>query len=184
MGVPVEVAAVLSGLHRGELRGLREPTPLGALDVRIVPTAGGYDPIDVRILRAVARLRTQHSLQHVRKSLRQIGYPELRRAAHADGDGELRELLGLRAVWPAFTNRHGERVHDLRRPRPLLRVHPDVCDGTPCIERTRVPALDVGLAFMTNGRPEAVGALYPYLTGPQIWDAFLFLGDVLGHSEP
>ncbi len=156
MSFPVELTAALSGasvyqLQRWRSNGLFTPeTPGPPLQ---------YSFRDVVALRTVVRLRSETSLQKIRRALANLTEYDLtdhmsqysfatdgRTIAVSTEEGFLDlvknpgqfHLFSLAKIYEPFVAKSGEDVVDFRRPRPHLSVDARRLGGWPTIEGTRV----------------------------------------------
>ena len=194
MAFPVELASVLTGasisqLRRWSSRGL------------IIPEVRPKRPMlysfrDLVALRSVMWLRTETSLQRVRKALANLSAYDLTDHPSAykfatdgrtisvwtdDGFMDLVQRPGqyeihtLADFYRPFQNRAGEQVVDFERPMKYLRVNARRMGGWPTIEGTRVPYDSI--ASLLEGdevTPAQVKRFYPAVSAAGARDAAAF----------
>lgn len=194
---PAELASVLSGASMGQLAHWRKTGLL-------VPEAGDspwrYSFRDVVALRTVMKLRTDLSLQKVRKAFKNLpvydftehpasyefGYDD-KTIAVLDGEqwvdlvdhpGQL-NVFSLADVFQPFTTLSGRPVADFREPRKHLRVKGGLLGGWPTIVGTRV-GYDTVANLMEDGSLTAadVHHFYPTVPVEAVADAVSFAEDV------
>lgn len=198
MAFPLKLAATLSGTTPSQLRRLRERG-------LVVPEVRPYRPPiysfrDVVLLRTLAFLRQEVSLQRIGKAFRSLDMLELTDHPSAyrfgtDGktilvehDGQALdlvehpgqiELFTFEDITRQFRNFRGDLVAEFRHPAPNIEVLPRRLGGWPTIERTRVP-YDViaNLVDFDTILPEDVPSLYPSVTADAARSAVSFAAKV------
>lgn len=203
MAYPTPVAAALSGATVRQLAYWRNTrTPSGALlDPEYRPSRARvlYSFRDVVALRTVVYLREESSLQKIRRAidnLRDLGsldhLSEYRLIADGDSivvahddeeslstdlvesPGQIRLIAQFSDVVRPFANPQGENVVDLYRPRPRLRVHPEVRGGFPVIKDTRIPFDQVASLVADGVAPAEIRDYYPGVSATAASDAHDF----------
>lgn len=182
MTFPTKMASILTGATVSQLHGWRKNI--------LVPELGTdpylYSFRDLVALRTMVKLRTDVSLQAIRKAFNQLQGMDLTEHPSAyelrsdgktvyliEGDAATdlvknpgqRLLLKLDDLFAPFDNFRGERVVDFRRPRPHLHVSEQRLGGWPTVEDTRVP-FDVvaDLVSTEEIRFDQVEHFYPGVT--------------------
>jgi uncharacterized protein (DUF433 family)/DNA-binding transcriptional MerR regulator len=168
VGYPEALTAALGGVTVHQLRRWRSgSSPL------LVPEMRSTRPIlysfrDVMAIRAVAMLRTDFSLQKIRKAIANLhNFTDVEHLANHRifGDGRTivwanageqvdilkrpgqRLLLTMKDVLDGFKGWTGADVVPLLKPKAGIEIDPDVLQGFPVIENTRIPYRTVsGLA--------------------------------------
>ncbi|MDU0291428.1 DUF433 domain-containing protein [Saccharothrix longispora] len=190
---PAELASVLSGASMGQLAHWRKTGLL-------VPEGGGnpvrYSFQDVVALRMVMKLRTDLSLQKVRKAFANL--PVFNFTAHPAeyrfgtdhrtiavlDDQQWMDLVRkpgqydmftLADVFQPFVTQSGREVVDFRRPRRRITVDGGRLGGWPTIAGTRV-GFDTIAALVEDGsvEPEEVRHFYPAVSVEAVADAVSF----------
>ena len=163
-----------------------------------------YSFRDIVALRTVAWLRSDHSLQQIRKSLelvreldttvhpsafkimklgQSIGFVRSTDGATIDIAKEPgQEVLGtLENVFAAFETRQNKKVDPLLHPRPGVEVNPDRLGGWPTISGTRVP-FDTIARLIEDGsvNPQDAGLYYPGVSADAANDALDYFQSVTG----
>jgi uncharacterized protein (DUF433 family) len=187
---PAELASVLSGASMGQLAHWRSS---GLLVPEESSNPVRYSFRDVVTLRTVMRLRTDLSLQKVRKAFANLPvynfteHPSEYRfgtdhktIAVLDNEHWM-DLVGkpgqydvftLADVFQPFTTQAGREVVDFRRPRKHIRVNGARMGGWPTIAGTRV-AYDTVAILMEDGSLDAedVNHFYPTVPVEAVGDA-------------
>ncbi|WP_229398838.1 DUF433 domain-containing protein [Micromonospora okii] len=161
MAYPEALTAALGGVTVHQLRRWRSgPTPL------LAPETSATRPIlysfrDLIAIRTVAKLRTDFSLQKIRRALANLqDLTDVEHLAHhrliGDGrdtivwatEGEQvdilrrpgqRLLVTMQDVLGEFEGWTGATIVPLQRPKAGIEIDPDVLQGFPVIEHTRIP---------------------------------------------
>jgi len=192
---PADLTSTLTGASIYQLKRWRRTGLL-------VPEAQPFRPPlysfrDLVAIRTVVWLRTEVSLQRIRKALANL--PVLDFTEHpaayefaTDGKsiGVLDEnrqvvdlverpgqiqIFNLAEVFSEFENKSGRRVVNFRKPRDHLEVHAGRLGGWPTVLHTRVPYDDVAKLLRTGDiRPEQVSRFYPSVTAEAAVDAYEF----------
>lgn len=181
---PADLTSVLSGASVFQLQRWRR-TEL--LVPEVSPRPALYSFRDVVALRTVMKLRTEATLQKVRKAFANL--PEFELTKHpseyrfgtdgktiavADDEGRWMDLVKnpgqytlftLADVFQPFTTKTGREVVDFVRPRRHLRVDGARMGGWPTIEGTRV-AYDTVSKLMADGSMSAEDVHYFYPSVP------------------
>lgn len=197
MSFPVDLTAALTGASVSQLQRWRS-TDLLRPEEQTRPSVL-YSFRDVVALRTFVRLRSETSLQKIRKALTGLRDLDLtehpsRYQLHTDGDsvflveGEQavdlvqrpgqRVLLSLSDVFAAFQTRQGRQVTDFRHPRPLLSVREARVGGWPTIARTRVGYDSVAKLVLGGVEPAEVKRFYSSVTAEAARDAVDFYQEV------
>ncbi|GAB3152820.1 hypothetical protein GCM10027290_44330 [Micromonospora sonneratiae] len=171
MAYPEALTAALGGVTVHQLRRWRSgSSPL------LVPETSSTRPIqysfrDLIAIRTVANLRTDFSLQKIRKALANL--QDLTDVEHLAnyrllGDGRTivwategeqvdilkqpgqRLLITMKDVLGEFEGWTGATIVPLRRPKAGVEIDPDVLQGFPVIESTRIPYSTVS-GLVTDG---------------------------------
>lgn len=192
---PTELTAVLTGASRRQLRRWKA-TGLLVPEVAVKPRLL-YSFRNVVALRTVVRLRSETSLQKVRRAFATM--PALDFTDHpakyrfgtdgrtivvADNDGNTidlvrnpgqYELLSLADIFKPFLTNRGDNVVDFLHPRERLEVHAGRMGGRPTIVETRIP-YDTIAALMASGEvtPDDVSYYYPGVDPDAARDALDF----------
>lgn len=206
MAFPVLLASKMSGASIGQLAYWRSSGVLKPeLESSKPPLL--YSFRDIVALRTVAWLRSDHSLQSVRKALATL--PELDLAEHpakyklvklgksigvvADDDptraidlvkepGQI-TLGTLQDVFAEFETHGHRRVDSLIHPREGVEVNPAKLGGWPTIVGTRVP-YDVVAALIGDGTisPNDVVLYYPGVSAQAARDALDYHQSIMGKA--
>ncbi|QBI54757.1 DUF433 domain-containing protein [Streptomonospora litoralis] len=184
MAFPIKLASVLTGATVAQLHRWRRDllTPEVGTDPYL------YSFRDLVALRSFVKLRTDVSLQAIRKALNQLrdldltDHPsvyELRtdgRSVYLVDDDAVTDLvkrpgqsllLNLENVFAPFENFRGDPVVDFRRPRRHLHVSEHRLAGWPTVENTRIPfdtiaklvsSGDIGFADVAHFYPDVSAA--------------------------
>ncbi|GGP48230.1 DUF433 domain-containing protein [Saccharothrix coeruleofusca] len=198
MVFPADVASVLSGASMGQLRHWRN-TGLVVPGVADDPALYSYQ--DVVALRIVMWLRTESTLQRVRKAfanLRAYRFTDHPASYRFGTDGDTiavrddderwtdlvrkpgqTHMFTLAEVFQPFTTRNGREVVDFTRPRGHLRVDANLLGGWPAIEGTRI-GFDTVAALVEDGSltAEDVHHYYPSVPVEAVPDAVSFADSV------
>ncbi|NEW28519.1 DUF433 domain-containing protein [Nocardia cyriacigeorgica] len=196
MSFPSDITSALSGATLSQLRSWRAgASPLLAPEYGVKPKAL-YSFRDVVALRTVVRLRSQVSLQKVRKAFRSMKDMDLTEHPSrytlvadsssvflVDNEGatdlvknpKQRVLIDLYDVFAPFTNFRDEEVVDFLHPRKSLEVREARVGGWPTIADTRVPFDTVAL-LVADGDvpPEDVEMYFPGVDQNAVADAVSF----------
>lgn len=193
---PAELASVMSGASMHQLARWRK---IGLLVPEVSARPALYSFRDVVALRTVMRLRTEASLQKVRKAFSML--PEFDLTKHpseysfgtngktiavvdANGFGidlvknpGQYEVFTLAQIFKPFKTRTGREVVDFLKPRRHLSVDGERMGGWPTIEGTRV-TYDTVSKLMGDGTLTAQDVHYYYPTVPveAVGDAVEFAG--------
>ena len=203
MTFPIPLASKMSGASINQLRywhreGILVP------EIEHIARPYLYSYRDIVALRTVAWLRSDHSLQQIRKSLDLVR--DLDTAAHPSEfkimklgksigfvrstDGAMidvakepgQEVLGtLENVFGAFVTRRKKKVDPLLHPRPGVEVNPDRLGGWPTISGTRIP-FDTIARLVEDGSvdPEDAERYYPGVSADAAQDALDYYQSVAG----
>lgn len=203
MAFDIDLTVALSGaskdqLYRWNRDGLLTP------EISTDPTEGFlWSFRDIIALRTFVKLRKNHSLQAIRKALRNLRDLSLTDHPSAyvlvsdsssvflvENEGkEATDLLkqrhqkiisNLDDIFRGFShpNRKGQVV-DLRAPRPLLQVNERRMGGFPTIKNTRIPYDIIGnLIYDGDVSPSQVSDYYPGVTAADALDDLDFLKQV------
>lgn len=203
MPFPIPLASKMSGATIGQLAYWRKEHVL-VPEVESTKAPYLYSFRDIVALRTFAWLRTDHSLQSIRRSLdtlRELDMVEhpstyklvktgKRRIAvvpegdHAielaDGAGQT-TVGSLAQVFDEFTASRNRRVDALLSPRRGVEVNPSRLGGWPTIRGTRVP-FDLVAALISDGSvtPERVSDFYPGVSADDARDALDFQRAIQG----
>ncbi len=188
------MTAALTGASLRQLGHWRAPGEHGTV---LSPEVSSQRPIlysfrDLIALRTCVYLRTEVSLQKIRKALnnlRRLGEREHLSSyklvasgpsialLHDDGQVDLVDspgqgiLVWMADVLGSFPKASGEVVPDLYAPREELEVQPLTQAGTPVIRHTRVP-YDIVAGLVADGvAPEDVATYYPSVSAAAARDA-------------
>ncbi len=185
MAYPDTLTAALGGVTVHQLRNWRSGTvPL------LVPEAHPVRPVrysfrDLIAIRTFAALRTDFSLQKIRKAVanlqtlvdvehlsnyRLVGDGSTIVWATGDESVDLlkhpgqRLLITMRDVLSEFRGWTGATVVPLRRPKRGVEIHPGTLDGFPVIQNTRIP-YDTIAGLASDGlNAEDIRHFYPSVT--------------------
>lgn len=161
MSFPVDITSALTGATKPQLQRWRTgASPLLVPEYGIKPQAL-YSFRDLVALRTVVKLRSETSLQKIRKAFRELQNMELTEhpsnytlIARGDsiylveGDSEATDLVkvpgqrvlaSLEDVFAPFLNFRQEQVVDFLHPRKRLEVREGRMGGWPTIKGTRIP---------------------------------------------
>lgn len=191
---PPNLTSVLSGASVYQLKNWRST---GLLVPEVSRNPVQYSFRDVVALRTVMRLRTESSLQKVRKAFSRL--PEFDLTKHpaeyrfgTDGrtiwvlDEEGRgidlvrnpgqyEVFSLADVFEPFVTKSGREVVNFLRPKPHLAVDGERMGGWPTIRGTRVGYDTVSRLVADDGlTPDAVHDYYPTVPVGAVLDAVGF----------
>ncbi len=192
---PTNITAVLTGASRSQLRRWNV-TGLLVPEVAVKPRLL-YSFRDVVALRTVVRLRSETSLQKVRRAFATM--PALDFTEHpskyrfgtdgstivvADNDGNTidlvkhpgqYELLSLADIFLPFKTNRGDTVVDFLHPREHLEVRAGRLGGWPTITQTRIP-YDSIAELVSTGEvpPDEVSYYYPGVDASAAYDALEF----------
>ncbi|MET1072597.1 MAG: DUF433 domain-containing protein [Umezawaea sp.] len=193
---PADLTSVMTGASVHQLAGWRA-TGLLVPEISARPVL--YSFRDVVALRTVMKLRTEATLQRVRKAFARLPEFELTKhpseysfgtdgktisAVDADGVGidlvrypGQYEAVTLAEIFRPFTTKSGREVVDFLAPRHHLRVDGARMGGWPTIAGTRV-AYDTISELMADGRltAEDVHYYYPSVPVAAVPDAVEFAG--------
>jgi len=188
------LAAALGGVTESQLaHWRRKPNPLLAPEVSSRPRVR-YSFRDLLAIRTMARLRTEVSLQKIRKAvanLKDLG--DFEHLSHyqlvADGDSIVwigdqtvdvlkrpgqQVLVAMRDVLGEFVGRTGDTVVPLARPKPGVRIDPLVLGGFPVIEESRVPYDTVASLAEEGFDADAIRRFYPSVSDIGVTGAVAF----------
>jgi uncharacterized protein (DUF433 family)/DNA-binding transcriptional MerR regulator len=196
---PVPLASTLSGATPRQLSYWRRPTAAAPALLEPAAKRGGrflYSWADVVALRAIVYLRQEKSLPTIRTAVSTLRRLESEEWEHLSRYELVRtrqtiivrtprgELLDLEQepgtvleevlfedILEPFQTAAGERVPDMRHPRPGLVVHPRILGGYPVAIGSRVP-FDVIAGLADEGaEPADIVAMYPSVNVEAIPDA-------------
>lgn len=199
MAFPVDLASTLTGASVDTLRRWRRQ---GLISPELNSTRPMlYSFRDLVALRSVCYLRSEVSLQKIRKALATLSEQELNQHLSEyrlatdggtvvvwtdDGFVDLVKKPGqfhfvtLAQIYRPFTNQANKPVVDFERPRERIEVAPGRLGGYPTIAGTRVPYDTV--ARLQEGakpvRPEDIGRYFPGVSGEAARDALDFAAEV------
>ncbi|RJO77593.1 DUF433 domain-containing protein [Nocardia panacis] len=206
MTFPADLTSALTGATLSQLsRWRRGDSPLLVPELGVRPQAQ-YSFRDLMALRTVVKLRSEVSLQRIRKAFASLQGMDLTEhpsrytlttdgvtvfLIEADGATDLvrrpgqRVLATLNDVFAPFTNFRGENVVDFLHPRPRLAVREGRAGGWPTIRDTRVP-YDTIARLVANGDvpASAVGDYYPTVQPADVPDAVDFDRQVVHIRQP
>lgn len=203
MAFPVDLTATLTGASVSQLQRWRS-TDLLRPETQARPTVL-YSFRDVVALRTFVRLRSEVSLQRIRKALTGLRDLDLtehpsRYELHTDGESVFlvvdeqavdlvlrpgqRVLLSLSDVFATFQTRQGREVADFRHPRPLLSVRETRVGGWPTIAHTRVGYDSVAKLVLGGVEPADVKRFYSSVTADAARDAYDFYEEVQAMRRP
>lgn len=193
MAFPIPLASKMSGATIGQLRYWRSSGILRPeIESETPPLL--YSFRDIVALRAVAWLRSDHSLQSVRKALATLS--ELDMVEHpssykliklgasigvAVDDDRAIDLVRepgqatvgtLEDVFAEFETKRHQKVDPLLHPRVGVEVNPARLGGWPTISGTRIP-YDTVAKLIEDGtvKPDEVSHYYPGVTASAAQDA-------------
>ncbi|MFN8053785.1 DUF433 domain-containing protein [uncultured Gordonia sp.] len=194
-GFPVDLTIALTGVTHAQLANWRRTGLLVPEVSKKRPPL--YSFRDLVALRTVAWLRTNTSLQKVRRAFAQLGEFDLtdHPAAYefAVGGGSIAvwtdagfmdlvknpgqyQFYTLADVFRPFNNRNDEMIVDFQKPRPTLSVDARKLGGWPTIDGTRVP-FDIVADALSGDLPlssDQVQAFYPGVSPNAAHDALDF----------
>lgn len=206
MAFPIPLASKMSGATIGQLQYWRASGVLKPEIESLTPPLL-YSFRDIVALRTVAWLRSDHSLQAVRKALATL--PELDLAEHpskyklvklgksigvvvAEGNQAIdlvkepgQSTVGtLENVFAQFEARNHTRVDPLLHPREGVEVNPAKLGGWPTISGTRVP-FDVVATLIGDGSvaPKEVAHYYPGVSESAARDALDYQQSIVGAAS-
>ncbi len=195
MSYETRLAAALSGATVRQLEHWRADSP--SRPAILIPEVSSTRPLlysfrDIVALRACVKLRSESSLQKIRRALDalRVDLGEIEHLSHytlvsdgssiymVEGDAAT-DLVRQRAntvigglievIAPFYSD--GRRVPDLLRPRANLRVDPAVRGGEPVIKDTRIPFADVAALVRDGVRPDQIVDYYPVVSAVAATDA-------------
>jgi uncharacterized protein (DUF433 family) len=198
---PTDLTAVLTGASKGQLRRWAR-TDLLRPEVANNPRLM-YSFRDIVALRTVVRLRSETSLQRIRRAFNNMPvldfteHPSKYRfgtdgktIAIADEHGNLvdlldnpgqYELVSLADIFEPFRTNRGLEVVNFLRPREHLEVRAGRMGGWPTIEGTRVPYDAIANLVAPGDVPvDRVGYYYPGVSAEAARDALDFQNAVRG----
>ena len=197
---PPDLASVLTGASLSQLAAWRRPPPVLVPEVS---SAGRieYSFRDLVALRSFVRLRSQVSLQKIRKALTSLrgfdltDHPSQYQLV-TDGDSVFlvqeenaidlvrkpgqQTLLSLADIFRPFENRQGREVVDFQRPRERLQVREQRLGGWPTIQNTRVGYDSVAKLIEGGVSASDVSHFYSTVDAPSAEDAYSLFGEVRG----
>lgn len=203
MTFPIPLASKMSGASINQLRywhrqGILVP------EVESIARPYLYSYRDLVALRTVAWLRSDHSLQQIRKSLdlvrdldtavhpsefkimklgKSIGFERRSDGAMIDVSKEPgQEVLGtLQDVFGEFETRRKKKVDPMLHPRPGVEVNPNRLGGWPTISGTRIP-YDTIAKLVEDGSVSAdeAGRYYPGVSADAARDALDYFQSIPG----
>ncbi|WP_328915468.1 MULTISPECIES: DUF433 domain-containing protein [unclassified Streptomyces] len=196
MAYSTRMAAALSGATMGQLRSWRQDRGSGPiLRPELTSQPALYSFRDVLALRAFAHLRSDVSLQRIRKALVTLkSFGEVEHLSSyslvAEGDTILlvgddhatdlvkrpgqRVIATMADILQEFAPRPGVVVPHLLQPKQNVSVDPETQGGQPVITGTRVP-FDAVAELVEDGVPlERIGDYYPGVTAEAARDAVSF----------
>lgn len=198
MSFPVEVTSVLTGATLSQLAYWRQ-TDLLVPELERRPRAL-YSFRDLVALRTVVHLRSDNSLQAIRRAFQQLArmdltdHPSTYTLAsrgrsivlqHKDGETDLvghpgdEVIANLGDVFAPFRTAQGRNVVDFRRPRHRIEVREHRMGGWPTIEGTRIPYDTIALLVADGTIPrDRVSAYYPTVSREAVDDAVSFAEEV------
>jgi uncharacterized protein (DUF433 family) len=195
MTFPIDLTATLTGASIFQLRRWRRT---GLLTPEVQPYRPPlYSFRDVVAVRTVVWLRTEVSLQKIRKALANLPvfdfteHPARYKFATdgksigvLDEHGQVVDLVSrpgqiqvfsLADVFKEFENKQGRHVVDFQKPRDHLEVRAARLGGWPTVEHTRVPYDDVANLLRTGDiTPDQVSRFYPSVSAAAARDALEF----------
>lgn len=198
MSFPPDLASVLTGASLSQLASWRRAPAVLVPEVSAAKRIE-YSFRDLVALRSFVRLRTEVSLQKVRKALTNLrGFDLTDHPSQyllvTDGesvflvqdDGAMdlvkrpgqQTLLTLEDIFRPFKNWQGKEVVDFQRPRRHLEVREQRLGGWPTIEHTRVAYDSVARLIEGGVLPEDVGHFYSSVDAAGANDAYSFHGEV------
>jgi uncharacterized protein (DUF433 family)/DNA-binding transcriptional MerR regulator len=162
-----------------------------------------YSFEDVIALRSFAHLRAAVSLPKVRQAVRYLlnQYPEthlsehkllsakhLRTVVHLTADGEYVDLVErpgqegihvvMQEIYEPFKLSNGRKVPALTNPTAGIAIDPEVRNGQPCIDGTRVPYVVIAGLTQDGLDAQRIAALYPGVTSTGVNGAMAFAKQV------
>lgn len=180
------LAAALGGVTEGQLvHWRRPPNPV------LVPEYGSkprvsYSFRDLLAIRTVARIRTELSLQKIRKAIQNIknldNFQHLsnytlvaknRSIVWIQSPDQMVDVLDqpgqhviatMQDILGEFVSWTGETVVPLERPKPGIRINAAVLRGFPVIDNTRVPYDTIASLAADGLEPAAIRYFYPSVT--------------------
>lgn len=198
MAYTAELASKLSGASMSQLLRLRQNGVL-------IPEHGStrevlYSYRDVVALRSIMWLRSEFSLQQIRKVISYLDRVDLGRNHLAeiqfatvgrdilvrDEDGftdvlaqagtrEIAEPTSLKDIFAPFRAYRGRAVPDFQRPSEHLTIDPDRMGGLPVVEGTRIPFDTIAqLVDFDTIHPDDVAHYFPRVNAAQALDAVEF----------
>jgi uncharacterized protein (DUF433 family) len=188
------LTAALGGVTEAQLaHWRRRPNPL-LVPEHVSPGKIRYSFRDLLAVRTVANLRTEVSLQKIRKAVTNLKHfddfdhlSNYRLVADNDtivwvGDQTIdilkhpgqHVLVTMRDVLGEFVGWTGATVVPLARPKPGLRIDPLVLRGYPVIEDSRVPYDAVASLAAEGFDPDAIRRFYPSATDVGVAGAVAF----------
>ncbi|ALY07678.1 antitoxin [Gordonia phage Oregano] len=196
MAYPIDLTIVLSGATRAQLANWRRrENPVLIPEVSSTPRVL-YSFRDVVALRTIAKLRSELSLQKVRRAFDSLrsdldltDHPsEYKLIAFNDSvvlvkDGEATDLVKhpgqqflvtMDDVFAEFENLKGQRVVNLLNPRDGIEVKPGRLSGWPTVRDTRVGYDTVAELVAGGVPPEEVPEYYPTVQAQYVSDAVDF----------
>lgn len=186
MAYSSSLAAALGGVSEGQLvHWRREPNPI------LVPEYGSrprvsYSFRDLLAIRAVARMRTELSLQKIRKAIQNVkNLDNFEHLSHVrlvakgntivwiQSEDQMVDVLRqpgqqliatMEDILGEFVGWTGATVVPLARPKPGIRINPGVLRGFPVIDNTRVPYDTVASLAADGLDATSIRYFYPSVT--------------------
>jgi uncharacterized protein (DUF433 family)/DNA-binding transcriptional MerR regulator len=180
------LAAALGGVSEGQLvHWRRQPDPL------LVPEYGSqprvsYSFRDLLAIRTVARMRTELSLQKIRKAVQNLknldNFEHLsnyklvakgKTIVWIQSEDQMVDVLAqpgqqiiatMQDILGEFVGWTGETVVPLEQPKPGIRINPGVLRGYPVIDSTRVPYDTVASLAADGLDATSIRYFYPSVT--------------------
>ncbi|HVU72043.1 MAG TPA: DUF433 domain-containing protein [Mycobacteriales bacterium] len=198
------LTAELTGATTRQLGYWRNGTP-PVLEPEISRRPLLYSFRDLLALRTVAKLRTDHSLQGIRRALdnlRDLGNFDHLSRYRLVGDGRSIALVESSNEAIDLLKKPGQEilvklsdvvrsfetetrvVPDLRRPRPNLRIDPKLLGGFPVAANSRVPYDVVAELVLDGVEPDDVHQYYPTVSADAARDAADFALQVDQQRSP
>jgi uncharacterized protein (DUF433 family)/DNA-binding transcriptional MerR regulator len=192
---PVPLTATMTGVTKNQLARWRRDPVILAPEHGTRPRAL-YSFRDLVALRTFARLRSEVSLQRVRKALATLDMLELTEhpskyqlVVHGESIALVEKdaaidlvvaptttvMVEMVDVFKEFMNRSDVTVVDFKHPKPRLEVNLSRLGGWPTIRGTRVP-YDAVVNLVADGdvTPQEVAEYYPSVSPSDVADAVAF----------